>query len=334
MLKEPLPALDVAVLDYLHGVLGIRPKIKPWSAGKLPYYLQDAFELRELRLLDRPILLAIERHPNKPPALAVVRGQLGKLKAATGLPVAYVTGALASYERKRLIEQKVPFIVPGNQLYLPELGIDLREYFRQRPEAPQTALSPATQAVLIAALLRKPWQPDWDPGEIVARLGYTPMTLSRAVKEITAAGIAVLQVEGRVRRLHMPRPPADTWELAKPLLRDPVKRRVWVHPIPRLKPRIRVAGLAALALLTSLTEPEWPIYAVGPEQWKAIAQDGIDTLPERMANAWEMEVWHYDPALLPDVAAVDPLSLTLSLREEADERVQIALDELKEHFPW
>ena len=45
----------------------------------------------------------------------------------------YVTGALASYERKRLIEQKVPFMVPGNQLYLPDLGIDLREYFRQRP---------------------------------------------------------------------------------------------------------------------------------------------------------------------------------------------------------
>ncbi len=30
------------------------------------------------------------------------------------------------------IAQKVPFIVPGNQLYLPDLGLDLREYFRQR----------------------------------------------------------------------------------------------------------------------------------------------------------------------------------------------------------
>ena len=39
---------------------------------------------------------------------------------------------MASYERKRLIEQKVPSIVPGNQLYLPDLGLDLREYFRRR----------------------------------------------------------------------------------------------------------------------------------------------------------------------------------------------------------
>lgn len=41
------------------------------------------------------------------------------------MPVVYVTTTLASYERKRLVQQKVPFIVPGNQLYLPELAIDL-----------------------------------------------------------------------------------------------------------------------------------------------------------------------------------------------------------------
>jgi hypothetical protein len=28
------------------------------------------------------------------------------------------------------------------------------------------------------------------------------------------------------------------------------------------------------------------------------------------------------------------LPLTLSLQDEADERIQLALDELKEHFPW
>jgi hypothetical protein len=35
-----------------------------------------------------------------------------------------------------------------------------------------------------------------------------------------------------------------------------------------------------------------------------------------------------------DSVTVDPLSLTLSLQDEADERVQLALGELKESFPW
>lgn len=36
----------------------------------------------------------------------------------------YILQGLEAYNRKRLIQQKGPFIVPGNQLYLPDLGID------------------------------------------------------------------------------------------------------------------------------------------------------------------------------------------------------------------
>ena len=327
--------MDNAVQKYLRDTLGVAPKGRAWArAGKLPYFLQDAFEIRELELWDRPILIAIDRRANRP-ALANLRGQLDKLRALTGHPVVYVTGVLASYERKRLIEQKVPFIVPGNQLYLPDLGIDLREYFRQRPQAPDTALSPATQAMLITTLLRKPWRPDWQPGEVVTEMGYTAMTLSRAVKELTAAGIGTLRTEGRVRWLHMERSAADTWDHAKPLLRSPVRRRIWAHPIPKLKPpHVRLAGLSALARYSMLAEPQWSVYAVSPAQWKAATQTGIKILPEQLPGASEWQLWRYNPALAPDREKVDPLSLTLSLQDEADERVQLALDELKERFPW
>jgi hypothetical protein len=37
---------------------------------------------------------------------------------------------------------------------------------------------------------------------------------------------------------------------------------------------------------------------------------------------------------LPGAATVDPLSLLLSLQDNSDDRVQIALDELKETLPW
>jgi len=327
--------MDTTVQAYLHETLGIAPKVRAWpGAGKLPYFLQDAFEVRELKLLDRLILLAIDRQPSKR-GLATVRSQVDKLRQLAGMPVVYVTGALASYERKRLIEQNVPFMVPGNQLYLPDLGIDLREYFRQRPAAADTALSPATQAMLIVVLLRKPWRAEWQPAEVVTDLGYTAMTLSRAVKEITAAGIATMRTEGRARWLHMERTAAETWERAKPLLRSPIRRRFWAQPILNWKPpHVRLAGLSALARYSMLAEPQWPIYAIGPSQWKTATQAGIETLPEQMPGACEWELWHYNPALVPNSETVDPLSLTLSLQGNTDERVQLALDELKERFPW
>jgi hypothetical protein len=329
------PTVEADVRAYLHHTLGIDPRVGLWEgASKLPYFLRDAYDLRELRLLDHPILLAIYRR-KATPALTEIRKHLDKLNELAGRPVVFVTDALASYERKRLIEQKVPFIVPGNQLYLPDLGIDLREYFRQRKEALRAALSPATQALLITALLRKPWSVDWQPAETLAQLGYTAMTLSRAVKELTEANIATICHEGRTRWLRLDRSPVEIWGQVKPLLRSPVNRTAWAHSTPSLrKQRTPLAGLSALASYSMLAEPPIPTYAVSSVQWRTAVRAGLEVLPEALPGACQWQVWSYTPVLLPGSKTVDPLSLMLSLQEEADERIQLALDELKERFPW
>jgi DNA-binding transcriptional ArsR family regulator len=329
------PVADTAIQQYLRDSLGFTAKIRPWpGAAKLPYFLQDAFDTRELTLLGHPILLANHRR-GRNEGLADLKAQLHKLKALASLPVVYVTDALASYERKRLVEQQVPFLVPGNQLYLPDLGIDFREYFRQTRQAPAAALSPATQALLIAALLHKPWRAEWKPAEILANLGYTPMTLSRAVRELTATGIVKLERRGRDRHLNTDRSPQEVWEQAKPLLRNPVKRTVWVRPTTKwVPPKIRIAGMSALAQLSLLAEPAMPVYAVSSVQWKAAMKAGVEELMEPREGCCEWQLWNYSPELLANRQTVDPLSLTLSLQHETDERVQLALDELRKQFPW
>jgi DNA-binding transcriptional ArsR family regulator len=336
ILDEALSTLTTAVLRYLKEVLGLEaPGVKPWArANELPYFLRDAFQFSELELLGQPVVLAIGRADAKQ-SLSEVRTWLDKVKALAGQPAVYVTDALASYDRRRLIEQKVPFIVPGNQLYLPDLGLDLREYFRQRAPATEAALSPSAQAMLITALLRQSWLSDWQPSKVADALGYTPMTLSRAVKELTAAGLATAYTVGRSRWLRMEHPPAQAWERAKPAMRTPVKRTVWVaaHGIVAHRPS-RTAGLSALARYSMLTEPKWPVYAMTAAAWKAAMDAGVRVLPEPEAGAQEWQVWSYSPALVPDATTVDPLSLMLSLQDNADDRIQLALDELKGQLPW
>jgi DNA-binding transcriptional ArsR family regulator len=330
-----LPTLATAVLHYLREVLGIEaPGVKPWArANELPYFLRDAFQFSELELLGQPVVLAIGRAEAKQ-SLSEVRTWLDKVKALAGQPAVYVTDALASYDRRRLIEQKVPFIVPGNQLYLPDLGLDLREYFRHRAPATE-ALSPSAQAILITAMLRQPWQSDWQPSKVAVALGYTPMTLSRAVKELTAAGLATAYTVGRSRWLRMELPPEQIWERAKPALRTPVKRVVWVAAHGGVAHRhSRIAGVSALAHYSMLTEPKWPVYAMTSADWKAATDAGFRELPAPETGAQEWQLWSYSPALMPDATTVDPLSLTLSLQENADDRIQLALDELKGQLPW
>lgn len=330
----PNPTTDAAIQRYLHDTLGLPVNLRPWpGAGKLPYFLQEAFHTRELQLHGHAVLIAQDRRPTAP-KLTDLRTQLDKLRTAAQLPVIYVTNALASYERKRLVEQRVPFLVPGNQLYLPDLGIDLREYFRHPNTPTGEALSPATQAVLITMLLTKPWRDDWSLAEIVTRLGYTPMTLTRVVRELTATGLAKVKRHGRERHLHTDELPQQLWDRARQQMRNPVKRSIWVKATAHIAGSMRLAGLSALARLTQLADPPWPIYAIGPTEWRTAKLGGIKLLMEPATDCSEWQLWSYSPDLLPTARTVDPLSLTLSLEHGADERVQMALDDLRKQFPW
>ena len=334
--RTVLSKLVTAVLQYLHETLGLDVlETKPWvRVNELPYFLKDAFEFSQLALLRVPVVLAIPRAKSKQ-SLSEIRILLNKVMAITGQPVVYIVDALASYDRRRLIEQKVPFIVPGNQLYLPDLGIDLREYFRQRSPEAKAAFSPSTQAMLITALLHHPWQPEWEPSTVAAALGYTPMTLSRAVKELLATELVDAYSVGRSRWLRMRLLPAQIWARARPFLRSPIKRSVWVAADPIVAHRSdRIAGLSALAQHSLMTEPKWPTYAITTDNWKAATSAGIREMREPEAGAQNWQIWSYSPALVTGAPTVDPLSLWLSLQGSTDDRIQLALDEMKDQLPW
>jgi hypothetical protein len=327
--------LDIAVKEYLTEVLPIREiEIRSYAGVEsLPYFLRDAYDVRELSLRGARLVMAMQRAGEKA-SLANVRTQLQKMEAITGLPVVYVAPAMASYERKRLIEHHVAFLVPGNQLYLPDLGLDLREHFRKPRLVDEEALSPSAQAIVIAALVRRPWRDECGATELAGPLGYTAMTWSRATREIAGTGIADVQVAGRSRQLKFTHGPRETWDRIRPRLRSPVKRTVWVSPAPEQTPLARQAGLSALAAQSMLTAPRTTCYAFDLAGWKAALHRGWKEHPGHDAGASEVQIWAYNPGILENSPYVDQLSLWLSLQATSDERVQSALDELMETLPW
>lgn len=326
--------IEDALRAYLYDTLGVRPTIDAWKGvDQLPYFIHDAFEFRMARILDHRVLLAFAKQPGRS-TVARIRGQMDLVQSIAQCLVAYVRPTLASYERKRLIADKVPFIVPGNQMYLPDLGIDLREYFRRSASDERRTLSPATQAILITALLRIDVWERWAPTDIAAELGYSAMTLSRAVNELVGADIATTETSAGKRWMLMGRTKAETWEHARPILKSPVKKLVWTLPVRAHMPvGIRVAGVSALARLSSIAEPAERTFALVDAAWRVVSRD-FDVLPEPEAACFEWQIWRYSPELQQPGEIVDPLSLTLSLDGNADDRVQLALDELREHFPW
>ena len=110
--------------------------------------------------------------------------------------IIYARDQVTSLDRKRLIDRKIPFVVPGNQIYLPMLGIDLREHFRRiRDEV--TRFSPATQAAVLL-LLNNPKARTYDSKKLADQLGYSKMTASRILNELNIEDLGIIRLEHAV----------------------------------------------------------------------------------------------------------------------------------------
>lgn len=323
----------VAQLEhYLHENLSVTVALMPWAdSSRLPFFLQDRYCFFEASLLGSAYLFMVDKAEAEE-SPAAIRKHLDQVKAKWHEAVVYVRERVTAYNRKRLIEQKVPFVVPGNQMYLPMLGIDLREHFRKlRPD--KRRFSPSTQAVLICALLRD--TECLGPTELAGKLGYSIMTTSRALDDLEAAELAESSSVGRGRRLLLKGPKPEVWKKAQEFLRTPVASH---HPI-RMAHRQELpgplAGLSALAHYSMLAEPQGVVIALGREGWRALVQQkAITEASMEEPDGLIVEVWSYAPSLFASAKVVDRLSLYLSLRETKDERVETALNQMMENIQW
>ena len=324
-----MPVLEQQISEYLHQTLGIRSHTVVWDgAGRLPAFLTARYRFALIELEGRALLLMVDENPDPEPP-ATIRKHAEQVRTKWSGPIVYVRDRVTAYNRKRLIEQRVPFIVPGNQMYLPELGLDLREYFRTPPPT-KRKFRPATQAVLIFMLLNRN-EDGATASELAPVLGYTTMTLSRAFDELESVELATSDASGRERVLRFHAHGREMWERAQPWLIDPVKSRHFVA----IRPQGFIAGQDALAHYTMLAEPRLPVTAIGHKQWLAFTSAGTGVeLSDRDSADCEVEVWKYEPREYERPGIVDPLSLYLSLKKTADERVEQALDLLMEQMRW
>ncbi|UQI32114.1 hypothetical protein M3M50_05700 [Pseudomonas bijieensis] len=359
---------------YVESVLGLKLRLKPWENVKiLPYALRDRYEFFITNIFNAQCLILKER-PQREASVADVAKHIQAIhnfQAYSKLPetgdlMIFVTDTLPSYDRKRLVEKGVQFIVPGNQLFLPAFGMDLREYYRQRLDKPQV-LSPATQVMLIQYLIK-----GWHHPLLVTRaafeqsFSYAKMTVTRAIKELTDLDIVKPGKELDEAAIIFPLSSKETWERAKEAMRTPVKKTLWLNAIPEpFDTPMLLAGETALAEMSLLASPKAPCFALTAAQFdqiRARAQSEKNAAYGDTFGAWGstskaaksklestapylevpqnhaaccIQFWSYEPPRSNiSTETVDPFSLYLSLKDDHDERVQMCLDEMMENVKW
>lgn len=325
---------------YLRDTLDVRVTGKSWEDRMaLPFFLQDAYVYYHTEIYGLKLLLMVDAgHEELSPA--TIRKHLEQVRTKWGGEVVYVREQVTSYFRKRLIESGVPFIVPGNQLFLPMLAIDLREYFRQKRKSVHK-FSPATQALVLYLIYNNQSsvvEARTTPTEMAKILGYSKMTMSRAFKEVDAALDEVFASKESVNEKKYDLPGRELWDRLKPYWRSPVNRHHYlVKNYFDLGFGLR-AGLTAMATYSMLAAPNQEVFAVSQSEWKVLEQrHDIMVLDQPDAHTVGVEVWGYPPNLFAEYGsreAVDPLSLYLSLQDSGDERVELALEELIGWMKW
>ena len=316
---------------YLSDILGIQVTIHRWKEqNKMPFFLTDTYDFNETLLLGHPCLLMVVKKDTEVTPAEIRKHQELVQKQWTGLCI-YVPNEISTYNRKRLIEHQTPFIVPGNQLYLPDLGMDLREHYQKQRSHTIQYFSPATQVVVIHALLYG-IQAHFTPSELAKALNYTLMTMSRAFDELETAHIGEIKRKGKERWWQFKGSKRDLWDQARLFMKTPVKKKTTViHSKPTT-----IAGLSALAHYSMLSAPKRLTYAISIEQWKIWKQDGVEECPSADDTLFDLEIWNYNPDLFLSNKshAVDPFSLYLSLISNVDERIESALSEMMEKITW
>ena len=306
-------------MDYIEETLGEKVTRHPWDAkGSFPLFLIGEYEFFDTMIGAQGCLIIVPKEGLRPtPAL---KKHIARIQQTRNMPVVLELAALSRQRRQTLIAEKIPFIVPGKQLFLPFMGTMLQEKYDS--EAPQIeTLQPSAQMLLFWFIYQK-CAPLYQ-SQLSDKFGFTAMTISKAAAQLTSIGLLDVHKNGVQKVLTSRLPAKELFEKARPFLFDPVRRRFYIAKSD-VQESFFVAGESSLADKSMLNPPNVEVYGMA----KTIKPASATTQLIDGGKQCELEIWRYDPTILSRENCADPLSLAMSLARIRDERVEISIDDM------
>lgn len=314
-----------SALGYIQKTLGSTPHISEFNkVKKIPLFLKNMYSFYKGILFDKELLILAPRN-KEILSPAQIKKQDDIIRQSISLPVIFIIPGLVAYNRERLIKYKISFIVPGKQMYLPYLMIDLRESYQTIREE-KDCFFPSTQLLLLYHLLKESLERK-SQHEVAEILGYSPMSIHRAVNQIVGFGLGKTE-KGRRKPLVFIFSGKDLWDKASPFLRSPVDKAYYLTAVNKQKAYFLKSNITALSMYTKVSAPVREYFACDVSDYqKMVLNKRLNKYPENDQTP-VLEKWNYKPELLQINKCVDPLSLYLSLKDTRDERIEKAAVEM------
>lgn len=125
------------------------------------------------------------------------------LEKRLDMPVILILDGINSYQRKSLIESRIGFVIPGKQIYIPQMGTLMSERGLGVNLSSVEKLSAVAGAMITLHLGTKSLQ-GLSISDVAKIMGYSIKTLSLAAAELERAGLISFKLQGRKSCLIFP----------------------------------------------------------------------------------------------------------------------------------
>ena len=323
---------------YFQQILGVQLEIKELESeqlNKLPFVFKSNFKFYSTTFRTHQLIL-LELNKEDTFNVNQLRKQVVEIQKKLEKRIIIVTDTITAINRKRLIENRISFIIPGKQMFMSELLIDLKDFEKDKEFKKSVLLLPSAQLILLYQILHKEDNlSQYTFKELAEKFQYTQMGITKAIENLKR--LAIVKVEGtKEKNIIFEKDIQKLWKDNEGLCINPVMKTVYVDDKPQ---GLFKSNTTALEEYTDMNPSSIEYFAIEKKQFYELEKNNqLVNLNSENGN-YALEVWKYNPELLTKGITkknnVDPLSLYLSLKDGfIDERTDMALDQIIEKYIW
>lgn len=256
------------------------------------------------------------------------KAQKHKIEAFFNCPAVLVLDKPKALQRQNLIENNTMFVEIGKQLFMPKVGLVLRN-MRERAPLQVEKFTPQMQLCALFFLYHK--EGEYTVKQISEKTRLNNMAITRGMSALEALKLVSSTSIGRTKYYRLCENEMCYLEKIEQYAISPVFRSLLTLNSKKTQ-KVFKSGHSALSYYSMLADNEYETYAISKETYRQI-EKSLDITYEDLLDEQDyirLEVWKYDPALFAENGVVDKFSLYMSFEREQDERTEAILKEIKE----
>lgn len=322
------------LIKYTDTIIGQKLILKPINEdiqNKLPFLLISNYGFYTTQLYEQKMVLMLVK--DEIPNTAQLIKQMNTVQKITEKIAVLVAENISTVTRKKLVENKISFIIPGKQFFLAPLLISFQNI--NVANKTETLIPSAQLLILYHIMHREDDLEQYSFKELGEKFQYTPMGITKAVKNLL--DLKLTEVLGsKEKRIVFNKNIPEFWKKTEHYLTNPVFKTVYTDEKPK---NLLKTGYAALEEYTDMNPDNQTGFAIGRNDFYATEKNKDFTDQNNEYGMYFLQIWKYKPELLAkgitEKNNIDPLSLYLSMKDEfTDERTEMALDQIIKKYIW